>query len=161
MGDTGTDMSHPTHAPTKEETLAAGHELTDAEAGPILRFLVFLAVLTIVTMGVIALFYNFLERREAAEKTAVYPLAVGQARPLSPPPRLQNYPFRDVRDLRREEERLLTTYEWVDKNAGTVRLPIARAIDVVAALGLPYRHEGAPAAAATPVPAATPAAAPK
>ncbi len=73
-------MSHPTHAPTKEETLAAGHELSDAEAGPILRFLVFLTVLTIVTMGVIALFYNFLERREAAEKTARYPLAVGQAR---------------------------------------------------------------------------------
>ena len=140
-------MSHPTHAPTKEETLAAGHELSDAEAGPILRFLVFLIVLTIVTMGVIALFYNFLERREAAEKTARYPLAVGQARALPPPPRLQNYPFRDLRDMRREEERLLTTYEWVDKNAGTVRLPIARAIEVVAAQGLPYRHEGeAPAA---------------
>ena len=149
-------MSHPTHAPTKEETLAAGHELTDAEAGPILRFLVFLSVLTIVTMGVIVLFYNFLERREAAEKTARYPLDRRPARPVPPPPRLQTYPFRDLRDLRREEERLLTTYEWVDKNAGTVRLPIARAIDVVAAQGLPYRHEGeaAPAATSTPAPAA-------
>ena len=144
-------MSHPTHAPTKEETLAAGHELTDAHAGPILRFLAFLSVLTIVTMGVIVLFYNYLERREAAEKTAMYPLTVGQARPLPPPPRLQTYPFRDVRDLRREEERLLTTYEWVDKNAGTVRLPIARAIEVVAAQGLPYRHEGEAAPATAPI----------
>ena len=144
-------MSHPTHAPTKEETLAAGHELSDASAAPILRFLAFLTVLTLVTMGIIVLFYNFLERREAAAKTALYPLAVGQARPLPPPPRLQTYPFRDLRDLRREEDRLLTTYEWVDKNAGTVRLPIARAMEVVAAQGLPYRHEGEPApAAATP-----------
>jgi len=149
-------MSHPTHAPTKEETLAAGHELSDASAAPILRFLAFLTVLTLVTMGIIVLFYNFLERREAAAKTALYPLAVGQARPLPPPPRLQTYPFRDLRDLRQEEDHLLTTYDWVDKNAGTVRLPIARAIDVVAAQGLPYRHEGE--AATTPAPAATPAA---
>lgn len=153
-------MSHPTHAPTKEETLAAGHELTDAAASPILRFLVFLVLLTIASMAVVALFYNFLESREAAEKTAMYPLAVGQARPLPPPPRLQTYPFRDIHDLRQQEDRLLTTYEWVDKNAGTVRLPISRAIDVVAAQGLPYRHEGE--AATTPAPAATttPAAAP-
>jgi hypothetical protein len=153
MGDTGTDMSHPTHAPTEEETLAAGHELSDASAAPILRFLVFLTVLTVATMGIIALFYNFLERREAAEKTALYPLAVGQVRPLPPPPRLQTYPFRDLRDLRREEDRLLTTYEWVNKNAGTVRLPIARAMEVVAAQGLPYRHDGttpAPPAAVAP-----------
>jgi hypothetical protein len=151
-------MAHQTHAPTKEETLAAGHELTDAAAAPILRFLVFLVVLTLATMGVVVLFYNFLESREAAEKTAMYPLAVGQDRPLPPSPRLQTYPFRDIHDLRREEDRLLTTYEWVDKNAGTVRLPIARAIEIVAAQGLPYRHEGE--AAATPAPAATPAAAP-
>ena len=118
----------------------------------------FLAVLTICHDGFIALFYNFLERREAAEKTALYPLACRSGASAAAAATLAELSVPGRADLRREEERLLTTYEWVDKNAGTVRLPIARAIDVVAAQGLPYRHDGeAPAAAAsTPAPIAAP-----
>jgi hypothetical protein len=77
-------------------------------------------------------------------------MAAGMARPLPPPPRLQTYPFTDLKDLRHEEARLLENYEWVDKNAGVVRIPIERAIDVLADKGLPYRQPGgsAPGAAA-------------
>jgi hypothetical protein len=75
-------------------------------------------------------------------------MAAGQPRPLPPPPRLQTYPFQDLKDLHREEDRLLNTYEWVNKSAGTVRIPIGRAIDLMAERGLPYRQGGADAAAA-------------
>lgn len=131
------------HAPTTEETVRAGHELTDAESGPVLKFLAFLAIVTIGVAAIVVVFYNYLESREAREKPARYPMAAGSARPLPPPPRLQTYPFQDVKDLRQEERRLLETYEWVDRNAGVVRIPIERAIEVLAEKGLPYRQVGA------------------
>jgi hypothetical protein len=133
---------HP-HAPTAAETVQAGHELTDAQAAPVLRFLAFLAVVSIGVAAVVVVFYNYLESREAREKTSRYPMAAGATRPLPPPPRLQNYPFQDIKELRQEEHRLLETYEWVDKNRGVVRIPIDRAIEVLAEKGLPYRQGGA------------------
>jgi hypothetical protein len=146
------------HAPTAEETALAGHELTDAQPAPVLKFLAFLAVVTVSIAAMIVVFYNYLEGREAREKTARYPMAAGTARPLPPPPRLQTYPFQDVKDLRQEEHRLLETYEWVDKNAGVVRIPIERAIEVLAEKGLPYRHPGEAAAMPAPAPEAPAAA---
>jgi len=147
------------HAPTAEETIAAGHELSDAHARPILKFLAFVGLITIGVAAFIVAFYNYLERHEAIEKTARYPMAAGIARPLPLPPRLQTYPFQDIKSLRQEERRLLDTYEWVDKNKGIVRIPIDRAIDVLAEKGLPYRQPGtsAPAAAAPSSGTATPA----
>jgi hypothetical protein len=137
------------HEPTPAEAIRAGHELSDAEAAPVLKFLAFLAVVTVSVAAIVVVFYNYLESREAREKTARYPMAAGSARPLPPPPRLQTYPFQDVKDLRQEERRLLETYEWVDRSAGVVRIPVERAIEVLAAKGLPYRQPGATAPAAS------------
>jgi hypothetical protein len=127
---------------------AVGHETSDAQAGPIIKFLVFLGVVTIVVAGLVVVFYNYLERREALEKTARYPLAAGRPRPLPAPPRLQTYPFDDIKDLRVEQRRVLDKYEWVDRNTGVVRIPIERAMDLIAERGLPHRQEGAVPSAA-------------
>jgi hypothetical protein len=121
------------------ESTQVGHETTDAEARPILNFLLFLTVFSVIVAVLMVVFYNYLERREAAEKTARYPMAAGRDRPLPPPPRLQNYPFDDIKDLRRSEERLLQRYQWVDQSSGVVRIPIDRAMDLVAERGLPHR----------------------
>jgi hypothetical protein len=104
----------------------------------------------------VVFFYNFLERREAAEKTARYPMSLsGGERPLPPPPRLQNYPFQDIKQLRHHDKPLLGTYQWIDKNAGTVRIPVDRAMDLLAERGLPYRKPGQPSAVA-PAPSGAP-----
>jgi hypothetical protein len=133
-------MSIPSHpVEPAPEDVVAGHELSDAQASPVLRFLAFLVIASLATAAAVAVFYNFLEAREAREKTARYPLAVGQPRPLPPAPRLQTYPFTDLQDLRQQEEQVLERYQWVDKNAGTVRIPIERAIELIAERGLPVR----------------------
>ena len=136
-----------------------GHEETDAEIGPLVRFAIFLAVFTAVTAALTVGFYNYLDSRERAEKAPRYPLAQG-ARPLPPPPRLQTYPFDDVKGLQREEAKLLERYAWLDKNAGTVRIPVSRAIELLAERGLPHRAEPvapvAPAAEAPAPPAPAP-----
>jgi hypothetical protein len=58
-------------------------------------------------------------------------------RVLPPAPRLQVTTAVDLAELRRKEEAALMTYGWIDKNAGVVRLPIGRAIDLIVERGLP------------------------
>jgi len=58
-------------------------------------------------------------------------------RQLPPEPRLQAVPAKDMQRFRENEQRVLTTYGWVDKSSGIVRVPIERAIEVVAEKGLP------------------------
>jgi hypothetical protein len=84
------------------------------------------------------------ERRQAA------PRALSFAAERQPPlPRLQERPFEDVHALRAEEERLLTTYGWVDRRTGVVRIPIDVAVRLFA------ERAGRPSPpAASPAPAA-------
>ena len=138
-----------THQPP-QDPMVAGHETSDAEVGPLLKFAVFLtvvvAVVSVLTIGL----YNYLDDREIALKAPQYPLSSAQ-RALPPTPRLQTFPFTDIQQLRREEQRYLTRYTWVDQGAGVVRIPIDRAIEVLAEKGLPHREtpeEAAPGAAA-------------
>jgi hypothetical protein len=116
-----------------------GHETTDAEIGPLVRFAIFLAAITTFIAVMVIGLYKYLDAREVAEKAGRYPLAEGVMRPLPPPPRLQTYPFDDIKQLRKNENTVLEHYAWVDKNAGVVRIPIERAMEVLAAKGLPYR----------------------
>ena len=69
------------------------------------------------------------------------PLAAS-APQLPPAPRLQNAPTRDIAQMRAAEDEVLNHYAWLDKQAGTVRIPIQRAIDLLADRGLPSRTSG-------------------
>lgn len=53
-----------------------------------------------------------------------------------PLPRLQTLPEQDLRLIREEEDRLIGRAGWVDRQQGTVRVPIDVAIDVIAARGV-------------------------
>jgi len=127
-----------------------GHETADADIGPLIKFAIFLALTTLVCAAICVGLYRYLDQREAREKAGRYPLAAGVARPLPPPPRLQTYPFYDLKALRGDENRVLEHYGWVDKNAGIVRIPVERAIEVLAEKGLPYRS-AAPAEPSAPI----------
>jgi hypothetical protein len=48
----------------------------------------------------------------------------------------------DYRAVFDEETGRLTSYGWVDQAGGTVRIPIERAMDIIANDGLPARKEG-------------------
>ena len=53
--------------------------------------------------------------------------------------------------MRAAEEQVLTTYGWVDQQKGVVRVPIDRAIDLLAQKGLPSRPQSEAQAAASEV----------
>jgi hypothetical protein len=138
--------AHDTH-----DAHVVGHEETDAEVAPLLRFAIFLTVFTVLTAALTVGFYKYLDSREMAEKAPRFPLAAGVERPVPPSPRLQTYPFDDVKGFRKEEAKLLEHYQWINKNDGTVRIPIERAMDLLAERGLPHR---AGPVAAVPAPSA-------
>ena len=50
---------------------------------------------------------------------------------VPPPPLLQAQPWEDLRRYREEQSRILLNYTWIDRNAGVVRIPIERAMELV------------------------------
>jgi hypothetical protein len=139
---------HPEDDETEAVKALVGYETTDADAGPVVRFALFLMILTLAIAALVVGFYKYLDARETAEKAQRYPMSETVNRPLPPRPRLQTYPFTDVTTMRAEDRRLLDEYAWVDKNGGVVRIPIERAIEILAERGLP--HRAAPPGTATP-----------
>lgn len=90
-------------------------------------------VLTLVSMAAMWGLLVYLESR--AERTApeVPALHLQAAEEPPPGPRLQATPERDLLRMRAEETEVLTTYGWSDREAGTVRVPIDRAMEMLAA----------------------------
>jgi hypothetical protein len=63
-------------------------------------------------------------------------------RMLAPAPQLESNPTVDLERFRRSEEDKLNSCGWIDKNAGIIRIPIERAMDLIAQRGLPTRGPG-------------------
>ena len=59
----------------------------------------------------------------------VSPLAAERAPPAAP--LLQNAPREDLEQLRAAEQSVLNSYGWIDKQGGTVRIPIDRAMELL------------------------------
>jgi hypothetical protein len=83
---------------------------------------------------------------EQGQDRPLSPLPEARQRQLPPEPRLQADPSLDMQEFRTVEERLLTRPEWVDRQRGTVRIPIDLAMDVLARQGLPTTAPAADAA---------------
>ncbi|MER3473335.1 MAG: hypothetical protein C4335_04740 [Armatimonadota bacterium] len=58
-------------------------------------------------------------------------------RQLPPPPVLQANPAVDMQKFRQVEEQKVSSYGWVDKQAGIAKVPVQRAMEIVAERGLP------------------------
>lgn len=106
-----------------------GHETRDLNLRPVV--LAGLGLLTLIAvLGPLgALLVHHYGAREARESPPASPLA---GRQLPPEPRLQTEPRKDLARLRAEEDALLGGYAWVDRQAGTVRIPIVRAMELLA-----------------------------
>ena len=134
------DARPPHHDPHPMESMDA--EIDIRRIG---WFLVWLAVGSIVTCVLMyALYRDFQGREERADRPAS-PL-VDRSQPRLPPePRLQVTAELDLARYRADERTLLESYGWVDEPQRIVRVPIDRAIDLVAAQHLPWREHRAPA----------------
>jgi hypothetical protein len=62
--------------------------------------------------------------------------------PLPPPPRLETQPGQTLSAIQAQDDVILNSYAWVDRAHGIVRIPIDRAMALVAEQGLPTRPGG-------------------
>ncbi len=142
------DDAHPLAPDTP--AAARGHEERDVAFRPILWGGVGLLLATTLIFLMVFWLFGYLERGAAERSPAVNPLTTAYGRRLPPEPRLQTHPIRDLKQLRAAEDEQLNTYGWIDRNTGTVRIPIARAMEVLAQRGLPARPEAERPAAERP-----------
>jgi hypothetical protein len=148
---------------TKHEiaTGNAGFERQDLQASGVTYF--FLGLLLAILLCIVGLkgVFAVLDHREKALQPAVNPLitnvptdtrhvAPGYPQGAFPDPKLEEDERGQLNGIRLEEEKTLYSYGWVDEKAGTVRIPIDRAMDLIVERGLPVFHQGATSAAATP-----------
>jgi len=127
-------VKHPIE-PKNNPTVA--HETTDADARAITRFGIGLALAVIVSQLLLWWFFDHLSVRELKLSPPVPALIKAQAPKEPPEPRLQGNPQLDMRKLREAEDAVLNHYAWVDPDRGIVRIPVERAMEIVAQKGLP------------------------
>ena len=133
---------------------SAGYEKSDASIGGLLQFGFWLAVVIVVTLFSMAWAFKYFSGiaplgQPAAPSAVVNP----NLRQLPPSPRVQPLPHEDLVDYCQQQEQEVNTYGWVDHQAGIVRIPISRAMDLVLAQGLTVRPAAeAPKGVAAPDP---------
>lgn len=112
-----------------------GHEQTDVSVGAISKFTIGLTIATIATLGLMWIVFNLYAGREAARSPQPAPMTQVDPMKEPPEPRLQTRPVADLKQIRADEEALLHRYEWVDPDKGIVRIPIQRAMELIAKEG--------------------------
>lgn len=112
-----------------------GYERRDMSVRVVGTFLLGLLVAIGVILVLMGWLFDYFSAR--ATRLDVPPSPLAQARPLPPEPRLQVRPGKDLRALRATEDAAMNSYGWVDQTAGIVRIPIDRAMDLLAKRGLP------------------------
>ena len=139
------------------------HEESDVSVKGILAFAAFLVLMFIVVLGGMALLQKGLNRWAEKLDPPANPMVADQLKAGSgrvgdvqstqgaedvqqkmqaivssfPEPRLQADDTRDMDLFRQSEDKILHSYSRVDASGDTVRIPIERAMEIVAERGLP------------------------
>jgi hypothetical protein len=124
----------------KDVALVVGHEERDVHALPILFSVFGLTLVCVAAVAAMFVLFNVFAAQQARNTTVPSPLAAEYGLKEPPEPRLQTDPLLDLQKLRARDAERLSTYAWVDRDAGVVQLPIERAIELLAARGLPARE---------------------
>ena len=121
--------------------LPTGYELSDLKPGYIALFGIGVVIAVGLAVVITSLFVHYRELQHARQETPVPRLA--RERESMPEPRLQVDAPNELRQMRAAEEAALNSYGWVDKEAGVVKIPVDRAMEILAKKGLPARKQEA------------------
>ena len=134
----------------KHESTAGhgGYERQDISARGIFYFLAGLLAATLLISFLLSGLYKILDQRFETHQPPVNPLAANvpqDTRQVSPQypetafpdPRLETDERTQLNGIRMAEEQELNSYSWIDEKAGTVHIPIERAMELLVQRGLP------------------------
>ena len=116
----------------------AGYETSDASARTLLAWAAGLVAVLITAALTTWVFFDALAAYAKRTDPKVSPLAATESS-APPEPRLLTKEPEDLAAVRKGEDQVLRTYDWVDRERGVVRMPIERALELVAKEGLPSR----------------------
>lgn len=137
MESTGATHTTGHHGPH-----TSGHEPRDVTFRPVLLGLLGIMVLLVMAILLMRPLMGLFAERAARTGAPINPLAESFGRQVPPEPRLQADPLQDLHALRAEEDAVLDSYGWVDREKGIVRIPVSRAMELLVERGLPARQEG-------------------
>lgn len=133
----------------KHEHAEEGFEQQDLSSRAIFGFLISLLLGGVIVYFVIWGLYHFMDARQREHQPQQSPLVKQvetDTRIVSPEeinkfpqPRLERNERLEIHDFRLKEEQTLSSYGWIDEKAGVVRIPIERAMQLLAQRGLPTR----------------------
>lgn len=125
------------------------HENTDVDVWAVGRFAIALALLSILSLAGLFGLFRYFESSYGGRAAVTNP-------PRPPSPQLEEQPVLDLARERAAEDQILNSYGWVDRQNGVARIPIDRAMDLIAQRGLPSRQPPAqPSASSAVVPTAS------
>jgi hypothetical protein len=119
--------------------LQASYELSDLRPGYVAFFGIGLAVVLVIAVVTASLIVHYKTVQHARQDTPIPRLA--REREAMPEPRLQVAAPNELRQLRAAEEAALNSYGWVDKDTGIVKIPVDRAMEILAKKDLPARKQ--------------------
>lgn len=131
---------------------AQGFETRDANVGGVFTFLIVLAIVLVVSGLVCWGMFHFFSAHAMNEPATDSPFSDARQLPLGP--QLQVNPREDWLKFREEQQKSLETYDWVNRSAGTARVPIEEAMQLLVKKGVPVQGQSPAPAAETKKPAA-------
>jgi hypothetical protein len=130
------------------------YERQDIGARGIIYFLAGLLAATLGLGFLLSGLYKILDQHFETHQPPVNPLAANVSKDTRkvqpqyletafPDPRLETDERTQLNRIRIAEEQQLNSFGWVDEKAGTVHIPIERAMELLAQRGLPLRPQSA------------------
>lgn len=116
-------------------TKGKGHEKKDVDVTSIVMIALGLLLLLLLVQLIVWMTLRHLRLSKAEKEQGNTWVSEGGKQ--FPDPRLQVDPALDLAQMRVRDLRELSTYGWIDRKAGTVRIPIERAMQLLAERGLP------------------------
>lgn len=144
---------HDNHIPDP----SIGHDTRDVNIKLILFSTVVMVVIVLITCFFTVGIFDFLNAHSGSVPQST---SLTAPKEIPPVPRVLEHPWEELPVLRGTETRTLNSYAWVNQGGGTVRIPVDRAIDLLAARGLPVEPSAGAAAPVKKAAAATVAAKP-
>ena len=123
------------------EDIADGYEHSDISPAVVLVGAAGLGVILAVVLVVITSFETAVTgiQPSLSRPTDLIEGLQAAPAPTPPQPRLEAESGQDYATYLAAEQRKLTSYHWVDRQAGIAAIPVERAIDLLAQQGLPTR----------------------
>ena len=125
-----------------------GYETRDADAVGVFNFLLILGIALVVVALVCWGMFRFFTAHAVEAPASESPFAETRQVPLGP--QLQVNPRQDWLRFKEQQQKSLETLNWADRSAGTARVPIELAMQLLVKKGVPVQGQVPQVASAPP-----------